>query len=83
MYVMCEVDGEKFDRYITGTLLEPKQRIPVTTKIEPIPDSDVLVAVYPVTDTEVKWKDGMGDIHTSRLPKGQPFAVPKKFITEL
>lgn len=83
MYVVCEIDGEKFDRYITGTLLDLKQRIPVTTKIEPIPDSDVLVAVYPVTDTEVKWKDGMGDIHTSRLPKGQPFAVPKKFITEL
>ena len=82
MYVICEVDNEKFDRYITGTLLDPKQRISVTTKIEPIPDSDVLVAAYPVTDTEVKWKDRMGDIHTSRLLKGQPFAVPKKFITE-
>ena len=82
MYVICEVDNEKFDRYITGTLLDPKQRIPVTTKIEPIPDSDVLVDAYPVTDTAVKWKDSMGDIHTSRLLKGQPFAVPKKFITE-
>ena len=82
MYIRCEINGEKYDRYITGTLLDPKQRIPVRTSVEPIPASDVLVAVYPLEDTEVKWKDSMGDLHISRLPKGEPVAVSKKFLTE-
>lgn len=82
MYIQCELNGEKYDRYITGTLLDPKQRIPVKTNVEPIPASDIFVAAYPLEDTEVKWKDNIGDLHISRLLKDKPIAVPKKFIME-
>lgn len=80
MYIQCMKDNECYDRYMTGTLLNPKQKIPVLTNVEPIPHSDVLVCVYPLADTDVKWKDSFGDLHTSHLYKGQGIAVNKKFL---
>ena len=81
MRVRCEVDGEKYDRYISGTLLNPEQIIECECNAKPIAGS-TLVAVYPVADTEVRWKDAFGDIHTSKLIKGAPFVVAQKFIAE-
>lgn len=82
MFIKCEVGNEKYDRYITGKLVNPQQMIPCETNLSEIPDSDVLVAAYPLNDTDVEWIDEFGDLHTSKLLKGKPIAVPKKFIVE-
>ena len=82
MYIQCMKDNECYDRYITGNLLNPKQKIPVSSNVEIIPSSEVLVCVYPLEDTEVKWKDSVGDLHVSRLHKGQGVAVSRKFLVK-
>lgn len=81
MRIKCEVGGEKFDRYISGSLVNPDQTIECDRKIDPI-DSGSLIAAYPVADTEVKWVDEFGDSHISELLKGRPFAVHRKFVVE-
>jgi len=80
MYIQCVKNNECYDRYITGNLLDPNQRIPVSTNVEAIPQSEVLVCVYPLQDTEVKWKDNFGDTHIAYLFKGKGVAVNKKFL---
>lgn len=82
MYIQCVKNGECYDRYITGSLLDPNQRILVSTNVETIPQSEVFVCVYPLQDTEVKWKDSFGDTHTSYLFKGKGVAVNKKFLVK-
>lgn len=81
-YIRTEINGQKYSRYIVGTLMNPNRAIEITTNIEPIPDSDVLVVVYPKDNEEVKWIDALGDVHTDRLLKGHGIAVERKFIFE-
>ncbi len=81
-YIRMEVDGQKFDRCISGTLVNPNHVIEVTFNIEPLPNSDVLVVVYPKKDENIGWIDDNGNKHMARLMKGKGIAVDKKFIFE-
>jgi hypothetical protein len=79
-YIQPEINGEKYDKYINGTLLNPKHMIEVAVNVDPLPHSNTLVVAYPLNDEEIKWKDSFGDVHTTRVIKGHGIAVDKKFI---
>jgi len=80
-FVKCEVDGEKYDRYISGSLKNREQTIECE-KIEECSNVDDAVIAYPKKNESIHWYEQDGTAHCTYLFKGKGFVVPKKFVFE-
>lgn len=77
-FIKCQVNDDKFDDKIVGTLANANQEIEVIVHKEKANEK----FVSPVVATDVVWTDSFGDLHRSHYFASSTYKVLNKFIKE-